>query len=48
MLRWFGITQIIILPTLPGDITGHADIIVKVAEPGVLLVTQAAARSGCA
>ena len=44
MLRWFGITQIIILPTLPGDITGHADIIVKVAEPGVLLVTQAPSR----
>lgn len=41
MRLWFGITQVVILPTLPGDITGHADIIIKVAEPNVLLVTQA-------
>jgi agmatine deiminase len=41
MLLWFGITQLVILPTLPGDITGHADIIIKVAEPGALLLTQA-------
>jgi len=39
--RWFGVDRLIMLPSLPGDITGHADIIVKVAEPGVLIVTQA-------
>jgi agmatine deiminase len=41
MALWFGISQVILLPTLPGDITGHADIIIKVAEPRVLLITQA-------
>jgi agmatine deiminase len=39
--RWFGIDRLIILPSMPGDITGHADIVVKVAEQGVLLVSEA-------
>ncbi|MCC5640734.1 agmatine deiminase family protein [Nostoc sp. CHAB 5844] len=39
--HWFGIDRLIMLPSLPGDITGHADIVVKVAEAGVLIVTEA-------
>jgi agmatine deiminase len=41
MRDWFGITRLMILPSLPGELTGHADVIIKVAEPGVLLITEA-------
>jgi agmatine/peptidylarginine deiminase len=39
--KWFGIERLVILPSLPHEVTGHADLIVKVAEPGVLIVTEA-------
>jgi agmatine/peptidylarginine deiminase len=38
---WFGVTRVTLLPSLPLELTGHADIIVKVAEPDTLIVTQA-------
>lgn len=41
MRDWFGIDRLMILPSLRGELTGHADVIVKVAEPGVLLLTEA-------
>lgn len=41
MRRWFGAIDLTVLPALPQDVTGHADIALKLAGDGGAWVTQA-------
>jgi agmatine deiminase len=41
MRRWFGATELTVLPALPQDVTGHVDIALKLAGNGGAWVTQA-------
>ena len=41
MFKWYGASELTLLPALPGEITGHVDIALKLARGGGAWVTEA-------